>query len=44
MANAKKCHRGLIINGSCRLLPKIHKRILKYCKPNHLFAKEESEI
>jgi hypothetical protein len=30
--------------GSCRLLPKIHKRVFKDCKPNHFFAKEGSEI
>jgi hypothetical protein len=40
----KKFHRGHIIHGSFRLLPKIHKRILKDCKPNHFFAKEGSEI
>jgi hypothetical protein len=42
--SAKKCHRGQIIHGSFWLLPKIHKRILKDCKPNHFFAKEGSEI
>jgi hypothetical protein len=40
----KKCDRGQIIHGSCRLLPKIHKRIFKDCKSNHFFAKEGSEI
>jgi hypothetical protein len=44
MANNKKCHRGQIIHGSFQLLPKIHKSVLKDCKPNHLFSKEGSEI
>jgi hypothetical protein len=42
--NAKKCDRGQIIYGSCGLLLKIHKRVFKYCKPNHFFAKEGSEV
>jgi hypothetical protein len=30
--------------GLVRLLPKVHKRFFKDCKPNHFFAKEGSEI
>jgi hypothetical protein len=44
MDNVNECEKGQIIHGYCRLLRKIHKRILKDCKPNHLFAKEGSEI
>jgi hypothetical protein len=44
MASANKCHGSMIIYGSCRLLPKINKGVFKYFKPNHLIAKEMSEI
>jgi hypothetical protein len=44
MANTKECERGQRIHGSCQLLSKIHKMILKYCKSNHFFTKEGSEV
>jgi hypothetical protein len=33
MDSAKKCHIGQIIYGSCRLLPKIHKRVSNIASP-----------
>jgi hypothetical protein len=44
MASAKKCDRGNIFHGSCRLLPNIHKGIFKNFKPHHFFVEEGSEI
>jgi hypothetical protein len=44
MASAKKCYKGQIIYGYCRLLMKFHKRVFKYFNPNHFFEKEGSEI
>jgi hypothetical protein len=43
-ANGKKCDIGQIIHGYFILLLKIHKSILKYCKPNHFFARQGSEF
>jgi hypothetical protein len=39
MDNAKEYDRGQIIHGSFWLLPKIHKRVLKDCKSDHLQKK-----
>jgi hypothetical protein len=44
MENVKKFDIGYIIHGSRKLLPNIHKRVFKYCKPNQLFTKEGSEV
>jgi hypothetical protein len=44
MDDMNKCDIGHIIYVFHELLPNIHKRIFKDFKPNHLFAKEGSEV